>query len=67
VGVGVAGMDVSLSASYGLMFGEQAHKAYAAHQVVYALGTALTKYLGGKFEPEFNYARLYGQVYAENY
>merc|ERR1719204_1079115 len=66
VGVGVAGMDVSLSASYGLIFGEQANKAYAAHSVVYALGTSFTKYISGKIEPEYFYARLYGQFYAEN-
>jgi len=66
VGVGVAGVDVSLSASYGIMLGDQASKAYAAHQVVYALGTSFMKYLGGKIEPRFYYARLHGQVYAEN-
>jgi len=66
VGVGVAGVDVSLSASYGIMFGDQASKAYAAHQVVYAMGTSFMKFLGGKVEPEFYYARLHGQVYAEN-
>jgi len=59
-------MDVSLSASYGIMFGDHASKAYAAHQVVYAMGTALTKFIGGTIESEFWYARLYGQVYAEN-
>ena len=46
--VGVAGVDVSLSASYGIMFGDQASKAYAAHQVVYAMGTSFMKFLGGK-------------------
>jgi len=66
VGVGVAGVDVSLSASYGIMFGDEASKAYAAHQVVYALGTSYIKFLGGKIEPKFYYARLRGQVYAEN-